>query len=243
MDDVEYCRAEMRRALEMSGLSVNAWAKKAGVSESGVRGFINGDAPNISVSYLAKLARVIERPIATFFEGGMGMNFLQEERPQSVTTPSSEVLTETPPPPSCLTLDAICYVPVFDLALSAGHGAWCENDPQPAYVEPFNAHWLRRLTRTGPEHLILACVSGDSMDPTLHDGDQILVDTSARRISRDGIYGLRQGEDLLVKRITVDPRSGKFTISSDNPHYVSYGDVSGDEVRIIGRVIWLGRRV
>lgn len=134
-------------------------------------------------------------------------------------------------------------VPVFDLALSAGPGAWCEDDPQPAYMEPFDPRWLKRLTNSPPDRLMLVHVSGDSMEPTLHDGDQILIDRQADRVTRDGIYGLRLGADLLVKRVTVDPRSGRFTISSDNPRYDTYRDVAAGEVRIIGRVIWLGRRV
>lgn len=148
---------------------------------------------------------------------------------------------ETAPPPQAS--DGVVMVPVYDLSLSAGPGAWCDDEPSPAWMEPFDPRWLRRITATSPDRLALVRVAGDSMEPTLHDGDQILLDLSVSRVTRDGIYGLRIGADLLVKRVTVDPRSGRLAISSDNQIYVAYGDVAQSEIRVVGRVVWLGRRV
>ncbi|MTJ81757.1 MAG: helix-turn-helix domain-containing protein [Telmatospirillum sp.] len=68
MTDVEKCRAAMQQARKEYDLSVNAWAKKAGVSESGVRGFLNGDTDNISLVYLDKLARVVGRKASDFLQ-------------------------------------------------------------------------------------------------------------------------------------------------------------------------------
>ena len=49
-------------------------------------------------------------------------------------------------------------------------------------------------------------VSGDSMEPTLGDGDDILVDRSdaAKRV-RNGIYVLRFDDALNVERIAMNP--------------------------------------
>jgi phage repressor protein C with HTH and peptisase S24 domain len=83
-------------------------------------------------------------------------------------------------------------------------------------------------------------VSGDSMLPTLADGDEILVDRAdAAEGLRDGIYVLREGDTLMVKRIVSDP-SGGFAIRSDNPA-VAASTIALDAVQIIGRVLWFGR--
>lgn len=135
-------------------------------------------------------------------------------------------------------------LPVYDLRLSAGPGAWqAEADNEPLFYEPYRFQWLRSITAAPPEMLIVARVEGDSMESTLHNGDQVLIDRSRTRASRDGIYGLRREDDLQVKRIAVDPRSGLLTIISDNPQYPRWDGVNPETVNIIGRVIWLGRQV
>lgn len=134
-------------------------------------------------------------------------------------------------------------VPAYDLGLSAGPGTWCENDPEPGWMETIELRWLRSLASSQIDKLALVHVSGDSMEPTLRDGDQILLDRSVNSVTRDGIYGVRFNDNLLVKRITVDIRSGTFTVASDNSLYDTYRNVQSDELHIIGRVIWAGRRM
>lgn len=95
-----------------------------------------------------------------------------------------------------------------------------------------------------PAQLSMIKVAGDSMEPTLGDGDDILVDRgdAADRL-RDGIYVLRFDDALNVKRIAMNPEGGRFTIRSDNPAYPSWPDCDPARIAIIGRVVWAGRRV
>jgi len=134
-------------------------------------------------------------------------------------------------------------LPVFDLRLSAGPGAWEDGDGQPLYFEPYRRQWLKSLTAATQGYLMIARVDGDSMEPTLYGGDQVLIDLTKNRASRDGIYGLRRSDDLHVKRISVDPQSGMLTILSDNARYPPYPNVDPDSISVIGRVIWLGRKI
>ena len=106
----------------------------------------------------------------------------------------------------------------------------------------FGPKWLKQLG-ADPSKLSLISVDGDSMDPTLCDGDDIMVDHSATETAlRDGIYVLRMDDVLLVKRLAVGP-SGKISIRSDNPQYPVWDDVDVADVNIIGRVVWTGRRL
>ena len=80
------------------------------------------------------------------------------------------------------------------------------------------------------------------MEPTLSDGDEVLVDASDHGARlRDGIYVLRSDDTLVVKRIAIKPGAKQITISSDNPAYPSWNDVDREGVEVIGRVIWFGR--
>lgn len=129
----------------------------------------------------------------------------------------------------------------LQLGASAGPGSLAD-DEAPQDSMAFGAKWLKQLG-TDPAKLSLISVDGDSMDPTLCDGDDIMVDHSAaERALRDGIYVLRMDDVLLVKRIALKP-SGKLSIRSDNERYPDWHDVHPQEVNIIGRVVWTGRRL
>lgn len=129
----------------------------------------------------------------------------------------------------------------LELGASAGPGSLADDEAAQDTMA-FGAKWLKQLG-TDPAKLSLISVDGDSMDPTLCDGDDIMVDHSAaQRPLRDGIYVLRMDDVLLVKRLALRP-SGKLSIRSDNERYPNWDDVEPQEVNIIGRVIWTGRRL
>ena len=82
------------------------------------------------------------------------------------------------------------------------------------------------------------------MMPTLSDGDDILVDRGdAGDRLRDGIYVIRIDDALNVKRLAVNPAGRSVAVRSDNPAYPSWPDVPAARVDVIGRVIWVGRKV
>ncbi len=108
---------------------------------------------------------------------------------------------------------------------------------------PFDARWLQALG-VRSDMLSLIRVSGESMAPTLNDGDDIMVDRSdAAEHLRDGIYVLRLDDALMVKRLALTLRRGRVSIRSDNPLYPAFEDVELKHVALVGRVIWAGRRV
>ncbi|MDQ3520088.1 MAG: peptidase S24 [Gemmatimonadota bacterium] len=139
--------------------------------------------------------------------------------------------------------DKLIAIPRFDVLASAGPGAFAEGERPVAHLG-FDALFLKQLCGASPLDLSIIRVRGDSMFPTLTDGDDIMVDRSAAgtRIS-DGIYVLRQDETLMVKRIAVHPGSRRLTISSDNSSYPAWRDCEPDSIEVIGRVVWAGRKI
>lgn len=134
-------------------------------------------------------------------------------------------------------------VPRFDIKASAGPGAFTEAERPIAHLG-FSPAWLKQLCGSSPDTLSIIRVQGDSMSPTLNDGDDIMVDRSPDGIRlRDGIYVLRQEDSLMVKRVAVHPGSPRLTISGDNSAYPSWPDCETNAVEVIGRVVWAGRKV
>jgi hypothetical protein len=132
-------------------------------------------------------------------------------------------------------------IPRLPLGASAGAGALDDREGRlPDFV--LDARSARALG--DPAMLSMIRVDGDSMAPTLTDGDDILVDRAdaADRL-RDGIYVLRLDDALNVKRIAMLARGAGFSVNSDNPAFPSIADCDPARVVIVGRVVWAGRRL
>ena len=78
------------------------------------------------------------------------------------------------------------------------------------------------------------------MEPTLRDGDEILVDRTPRPL-RAGIHVIRLDDVLLVKRLESGP-GGTLRVISDNAAYPRMERLAQD-VELIGRVVWKGGRL
>ena len=133
-------------------------------------------------------------------------------------------------------------IPRYDVRASAGGGALTDQEARETSVA-FQARFVRSIASGSIDALHVIAVEGDSMAPTLTHGDQILVDTADRARLRDGIYVLRSEGALLVKRLSVNPAARTLAIRSDNPAYPSWQDCPADQIDIIGRVAWVGRRI
>lgn len=139
--------------------------------------------------------------------------------------------------------DGMTKVPRLDVGASAGPGAINDTEAAVSHIA-FDPKWLRQLCKGSTNHLSFIRVQGDSMSPTLADGDDILVDGAdgADRL-RDGIYVLRREDTLMVKRLAINPFASRATIKSDNPAYPEWKDCELSTLAIIGRVVWAGRRL
>jgi phage repressor protein C with HTH and peptisase S24 domain len=139
--------------------------------------------------------------------------------------------------------DGLVAVQRLDVGAAAGPGAFAA-DERPLGRIAFDRDWLRRM-RIGDRSLLSVIrVQGDSMTPTLSDGDEILVDRGdgAERL-RDGIYVLRMDEALVVKRIALNPAGRRVSVLSDNEAYPSWPDCDRAALTLVGRVVWVGRRL
>jgi len=78
-------------------------------------------------------------------------------------------------------------------------------------------------------------VTGESMEPSLNDGDIIFVDTAKNYYSKDGIYAIYTEDGLLVKRIQKQA-DGLYDIISDNSVF-SNQTIKKENLTIYGKVV------
>ena len=130
-------------------------------------------------------------------------------------------------------------VDVYDVRASAGHGAIVDGE----YVVDrlsFPPDFLSRLTRTSPKNLAIISVKGESMTPTLADDDLVMIDKTKTSLDFDGLFVLKFGDALHIKRVGRGC-NGTVVIISDNLAYPSR-DMPRQEIDVVGKVIWLGKK-
>ena len=73
--------------------------------------------------------------------------------------------------------DEYVRVPRYEVAASAGGGAFIESEQIVDYLT-FRAEWVRNALGVALNQLALINVIGDSMEPSLSEGDVVLLDLS-----------------------------------------------------------------
>ncbi|MDD3517506.1 MAG: S24 family peptidase [Chromatiales bacterium] len=136
-------------------------------------------------------------------------------------------------------------VPLHPHHAAAGHGP-ALGDEHLLDALAFRRGWIQSELHANPHDLYLLYVEGESMEPVLRSRDLVLVDRrEADRVPHDGIYAVRVNGTLLIKRVQRLP-GDRLQLTSENPAYQPIA-VNGDELQreleIIGRVIWVGRRL
>ena len=224
---------ERRRALQAfidaRGVSLNAWAKAAGIRESGPRAFLKGETKSLNLDTYDKLADAANVPVSVL------LGEVQDEAHMG-TLPDL-------PPSHFLPMSDHVAVGRYDASLSAGPGSLVDPHADPIGRVYFEAQWLSAITRAAGDNLAVVRVDGDSMEPTLADGDWILIDRTQRKINREGVYAIRVGDVAWVKRISLNLKEKLVQVISDNDRYPMQ-ELGEDELAVIGRAVWIvGRKV
>ncbi|MEO1730919.1 MAG: S24 family peptidase [Pseudomonadota bacterium] len=212
------------RLLELAqerGVSLSSLSEMLGRNPSYLQQFIRKGSPR-------KLEEGDRRLLAEFFgvgEAELGAD-ASTNREKSYTPSQRAQITD------------FVEVPRLPIGASAGPGA------VPASEGAFDSFQFSRrwLIEQGLERAKLSAivVQGDSMEPLLNDGDEILVDRSEHSF-RDGVHVVRLGDTLMVKRV-ASAGGGRFSLLSQNLAYPPVS-VEGEEIEIIGRVVWKSGRI
>lgn len=211
-------RARLLQLTSDQGASLSGLSEMIGRNSTYLQQFIRKGSPR-------KLEETDRRTLARFF----GVEEAELGAPEDFSPETARAR-----PPRGEWVD----VPRLPLGASAGAGALAF-DEAPIGAFRFSSHWLRQQG-LDPAQLSAIRVEGDSMEGTLRDGDEILVDRSPRPL-RDGIHVVRAGDALLVKRLDLS-RPGTITLVSDNPAYRPL-ELPPEDVQVIGRVVWKSGRL
>jgi phage repressor protein C with HTH and peptisase S24 domain len=211
--------------------SADRLARAMGVSPSAFRKWLKGEAEP-SRERLVALARA----------AGVGVAWLAEgEGPPPAFQPSGGQRRRPAARNADDEQDWNQFVLLPHRAEAAAAGS--ETPPNPSGTEwmALRHDWIRSVCGIEPNEVILETASGDSMTPTIRDGNTLLVDTTDRSFSNYGVYVLEINGQRLVKRVQRK-HDGSLVLISDNAAYHpdAVDKAAAEKVVAIGRVVWCG---
>ncbi|MGC2857144.1 S24 family peptidase [Novispirillum sp. DQ9] len=133
-------------------------------------------------------------------------------------------------------------VPRYDVRLAAGAGAFPTEEAVVDHM-PFPRDWLgRQLGGQPANHLAVVQAMGESMEPVIRSGDDVLLNLNETAVADGGIYALIVNDTLVIKRCFMGPDG--IEIRSDNPASPSWTVRRAEmgDLRVVGRaVLRIGR--
>lgn len=228
----------IREALNRKGTNPSRFAKEHGFSINAIRYILEGRPPSSR-----RLAEVCDALGLEFYVGlpraPAGARLDAEQLAgelERLAREARRLAGERRERPAQIDQSGL-YVsaPRYELLAAAGVGAAVGEEVIKGYLG-FNRNWLRDQQLMADKLAVIE-VQGDSMEPTLHNADIVLLDMRTQALRDGDVYTLRREDELIVKRLR---RQGpNWLIVSDNISYPV--EPLDDNVGIVGRVVWLGR--
>lgn len=226
MEQASDAARQLKALREKSGLSVRDMAAEMGMKPNGYTHYENRfKKPFLPTDFARDAARIL------------AARGIPEESVLSlagIVAVANAMAAETGEPAP--------LVSVYDVKASAGYGLIVE-DERVIEQLAFPPDYLARITKARTADLAIIGVKGDSMSPTIGDDDVVMIDTSKRDLSFDGLFVIKDGgAALLVKRIGRGTRSGHVMLISDSPTYPNT-ERAVEDIEVVGKVVWYGRKV
>lgn len=153
----------------------------------------------------------------------------------------------TPPPEVDVDGSRFATVARHEASASAG-GGFVNFDEDPIDHLAFSKTWLMQ-NGIQPGASILINARGQSMEPSIYDGDLVMIDRRKSEVRNGRIYVYNDPADgTRVKRLEVVPGHA-IIVRSDNPdqkefppEYHTGGAMNAIAQNIIGEVVWSGHK-
>jgi len=124
------------------------------------------------------------------------------------------------------------------LLLSAGiSGFRTEPEYEADALLKMNRFWIEK-NGYSLDHLIATKIRGESMEPSLYDGDVVIINTADTTPSDATVFAVNYEGEAVVKRMMRD--AGEWWLTSDNPDNRRFPKklCRGGECMLVGRVVW-----
>ncbi|HET9511394.1 MAG TPA: S24 family peptidase [Sphingomonas sp.] len=208
--------------MEILGLSQSELARRVGVTQPTIAKLVSGMMQGST--HLARIARELQTTPA----------YLQGD----TDDPNEGAI---PPPTAANIAEHLDLVELIDIDADYGMGLTVIGDHIEQRVSHFPRWFVEMWTSSPATALAIARGKGDSMEPTIRDRDLVMFDRSQRVLDeQDAIWILTVGDIGMIKRLR---RRGRQIVIQSDKDGVSDEVVDFEEINLIGRVVFIGRRM
>ncbi|MEH6725027.1 MAG: S24 family peptidase [Hyphomicrobiales bacterium] len=182
--------------------------------------------------------------VQQFLTRGIPAQLKEQDRrklSEILNIPESQLGGPEGPANAAHTTPQFSTVTEYDIRASAGDGA-LTSEENIRSKWPFEPSYISDFLGLSTQDLAIIEVRGDSMEPTLSSGDRVMVHLTDKQISQPGIFIIYDGGGTVIKRVEKIPGQDRLVLISDNPLHTRY-EISGDDVQIVGRVVWAAKRL
>ena len=218
----ERTRAALKRFAGQRKITPSGWADSAKVARNTLLDFLKGKKDNISLRTLGRLAEAQDATIAEITGGDLG--------------------GETPSAARNRAMKDVAIVRCLEVRAAAGGGFNVVDEPESAPFF-FQRRWADQTLGGDYSNLRAIVFKGDSMLPTIRDGDIgiVRVQTTPEEFHSGKVHVLWDGRGVVVKRVEIILSSPpRYRITSDNASLYPPYEVDEMDARIVGPVIWRG---
>lgn len=226
-------KQRLQTARQAKGLTKTAFARAVGVSNPTVtdweKSFEDGGIKEISGPNLTRVSEVLGIDPHWLLEGRAAS--IERVSPTDLVPGARRVHASGPDDPS------MTQIMKVKLKVQAGiTGFQTEPEHYEGETQGVPTSWILQ-NGFRKDALLSIVVRGDSMEPNLHDGDSIVVNTADKKLVSGVVYVINYEGEAVVKRMLRD--AGQWWLTSDNLDQRKYHRqlCKGAECIVIGRVI------
>ncbi|EIJ68318.1 LexA family transcriptional regulator [Pasteurella bettyae] len=218
----------MTKIIEKEGVSINSFAQKLGVSPPTISRWMKGEA-DPTRSNLIKLAEQTGINIE-WLAIGAGPKYWQHPITEEI------ILRGQPQPIESSNDETFSVIEdCREVRISAGGGGF-NDEYKPYQTTKVEKAWLDSRCLKA-EDCAMFLVSGDSMYPTLKDGEEIIVDRSKKELKDGKIFVLNNEGAMLVKKVQITYNG--IILISQNTEYapIELNAEQANNLIVIGQVV------
>lgn len=233
----------IRRERERRGLSLEDVAAELGKGKNWLSRLERG-LSRMPVDAFVNICRVLginAHDYVAFYDKNDGSRFISENI-ETIQRDENSVSATNDSGLEIISYCGVEYTRVPEYRLDDFDGAEFYRPPRAWHMWQMDS--LKEIVADN-RNVVSIYIDGDDMSPTLRRGDCALIDRGVQAIGRESIYAISptHGQELLIKRCRRDLKTGSLSVSSDNPTYPAQDGLTDENIRVIGRVAWIGKRM
>ena len=205
---------------ESNKLSLSEVARRANTTASQIQKLERGER-RLTSEWMERLATALNCHPADFLHEGNSIRDKPLAGPSIAASPS------------------FASIPVYNVSISSGHGAWNDNEVIIGR-HSYNVDWLRKVGASPCEKLAIITNTGESNIPEIRHNDKLLIDTGKTKLIDGKWYAFQYDGSLLVKQAQLVPGGKRLILRSANPAYQNI-ETALDDITTIGQVLDLKR--